>query len=101
VSPLRLCLHPGCGQLTTRSRCDEHEKPFKQERRRDRPIARAVVEAAPWCVCRADCAWHRGRPCGETADLTADHVIPIAKGGTNDGERQVLCRKCGSSKGKR
>lgn len=39
-------------------------------------------------------------PCGETEDLTVDHVIPLARGGTNAFENmQVLCLDCNLRKG--
>lgn len=38
--------------------------------------------------------------CGKIKPLTADHVVPIAKGGTsNIGNIQPLCKACNSSKG--
>jgi 5-methylcytosine-specific restriction endonuclease McrA len=52
---------------------------------------------APWVFFRhgSICA-----KCGATEDLTIDHIIPMARGGTNDLENlQILCRKCNSSKG--
>jgi 5-methylcytosine-specific restriction endonuclease McrA len=40
--------------------------------------------------------------CGATSDLTVDHVVPIARGGTPTPENlQVLCRSCNSAKGAR
>jgi len=40
--------------------------------------------------------------CGVTSDLTGDHRVPLAKGGTSTLENvQVLCRSCNSSKGSR
>ena len=37
--------------------------------------------------------------CGSMRDLTRDHIIPLAAGGTNEESNlQVLCRSCNSSK---
>ena len=37
--------------------------------------------------------------CGETKNITQDHVIPIARGGTHsEGNLQPMCKKCNSSK---
>ena len=36
-----------------------------------------------------------------SSDLTADHIIPVSRGGDIDGPVQVLCRSCNSRKGKR
>lgn len=41
----------------------------------------------------------RCRICGASENLTVDHIIPIARGGTNDLENlQLLCRKHNSQK---
>jgi 5-methylcytosine-specific restriction endonuclease McrA len=38
--------------------------------------------------------------CGESKPLTADHVVPVALGGTSDiSNIQPLCKSCNSSKG--
>lgn len=76
--------------LSDGSYCPTHRAERKQVRNADRPIAKAVVAASPKCA-----------RCRSTEDLTADHVLALANGGTNDGERQVLCRPCNSSKGAR
>lgn len=90
----------GCAGYTTRgSRCGRCAARRKRVRNADRPIARAVVAASPVCSCEG-CGLHNGR-CRSTEDLTADHVVPLAKGGTNRGPRRTLCRACNSSKGQR
>lgn len=84
----RPCL--ACGRLSDRSYCPSHRIERKAVRNADRPIARAVVAASPVCA-----------RCGATEDLTADHVVALARGGSNHGLRRVLCRSCNSSKGAR
>lgn len=38
--------------------------------------------------------------CGETDDLTCDHILPLIRGGTNDHDNlTTACRPCNSSKG--
>lgn len=38
--------------------------------------------------------------CGGLEDIQADHVVPLARGGTHsEGNLQPLCRRCNSSKG--
>lgn len=93
-TPRRRCLD--CRSFTRNvTRCDVCTKKRKVVRNADIKIARAVVAAAPICVCTGKCRWH-GSVCGATTDLTADHVIPLSKGGTNEGPRRVLCRRCNS-----
>lgn len=45
---------------------------------------------------------HRCVACGATERLCIDHIIPRAKGGTNDDDNlQVLCAPCNTSKGRK
>lgn len=42
---------------------------------------------------------HKCRQCGETKNLTVDHIIPIAAGGTSDlSNLQTLCKRCNVKK---
>ena len=52
--------------------------------------ARDQIRAEPWCA-----------RCGSTTDLTADHLVARALGGTIADGLQTLCRTCNSRKGSR
>jgi 5-methylcytosine-specific restriction endonuclease McrA len=40
--------------------------------------------------------------CGSTDDLTADHIVPLARGGPSEMSNvQILCRSCNGSKSAR
>ena len=82
---LKLC--PTCGNLhqATTKRCTNiPPRPYNQrEYRRNRDT---TIRNTPYCT-----------RCGTTSDLTADHVTPIAKGGTGN-DLVTLCRSCNSSK---
>lgn len=112
--PLRICLglrgQPPCGELTTGSRCPEHQRRLNtlttRAKRRRRPYdgaerdrrAAAVAEHIAlhgyWCP-----GWNV--PEHQSADLTADHVHAVAAGGREDGPLAVLCRTCNGRKGAR
>jgi len=67
--------------------------------RRRRQWARVREELAPLVLERDGYAC---RDCGSTAfsDLTVDHVIPVARGGSDSIDNlQTLCRSCNSKKG--
>ncbi|MFE2605759.1 HNH endonuclease [Streptomyces mirabilis] len=112
--PKRPCLR--CGRLTTNpSRCDYHQAEFMAQRQRQRDAVRGSAsqrgydsqyrrvraqvlkgwrsQHGEWCP-----GW--GVPSHASADLTVDHVIPLAAGGTNRRENlRVLCRSCNSRRG--
>ena len=72
-------------------RPDLHNDHAERERRR-RVVAdhRAIV--GDWCP-----GWER-RPAHSSADLTADHVKEVAKGGRPDGRLVVRCRSCNAAR---
>lgn len=104
--PLRLCLD--CGRRTSNTRCPgctrRHELTGKRARRPDRTHAERLRRAAAvhahldrWgYICPG---WQR--PAHPAHDLTADHVLPVAAGGREDGPLTVLCRSCNGAKGAR
>lgn len=51
-------------------------------------LSSRAIAATPYCV-----------HCYSTIDLTTDHIIPLAQGGTSTEDNiQVLCRSCNSRK---
>lgn len=100
---LRRCIEPGCTTLTRVTRCELHERLYRRGVQSHyigpyRQARQAVLEAEPWCHTEPECPYpDRGTPMNP---LTADHVVPIADGGSYD-QLTVLCRRCNSSKGAR
>jgi len=53
-----------------------------------RLLSEAMVKAHPWCSV-----------CGRRDDLTLDHIVPKARGGTDAvSNLRVACRSCNSAK---
>ena len=87
-----------CGVVVRATRCEvcarvkERNRIRREQRGYDaawRKLSRLMRANQPWCS-----------KCGSTRDLTLDHIISLANGGTNSpANAQVLCRKCNSSKG--
>ena len=97
-----------CGVVTSRagSRCTEHA------RRSNRSRHNALYSTRAWqrLSARVLRAWRGehgswcpgyGRRAHPAADLTVDHVVPLAAGGApfDIGNTAVLCRSCNSTKG--
>lgn len=106
----RPCLD--CQTLTRNpSRCDSCQIARDQTVNAERGSATARGYGAAWQrIAKAVLARHRRlhgdmcpgwqRPAHPATDLTVDHWIPKAKGGTDDPENlTVLCRSCNSAKG--
>ena len=85
-----------CGTPSNNSRCATHTMPRHRETQRAynkrgwRKASAYVRAMQPYCS-----------RCGSEWDLTADHVVPLARGGEEvpslDGI-DVLCRRCNSAK---
>jgi 5-methylcytosine-specific restriction enzyme A len=105
-SLLRPCL--GCGrQVRGKPRCadctsqrdqlkrgrrpDLHNDTAERERRR-RVVADHRAMVGDWCP-----GWER-RPAHPSADLTADHVREVARGGDPRGHLVVRCRSCNAAR---
>jgi len=67
------------------SKGDRHQRGYGNEWYR---LSAKARKAQPWCTY-----------CGSTIDLTADHIIPLKRGGASSyANMQVLCRRCNSRK---
>lgn len=95
LSPCIVCATPTKG-----TRCTRHLLP------RIRPAHRSAYNTQAWR--KASKQAREAQPfcssCGSTQDLTADHYIPLARGGEAVPPSEhivVLCRRCNASKGAR
>lgn len=72
----------------------------RNKRARKRAAAGSFTESEWLKVCAR--FGHRCPSCGKHCALTADHIIPLSKGGTNDiSNIQPLCRSCNARKNNR
>ena len=97
-----------CGVVTSRpgGRCSEHARQSNRSRHNALYSTRSwqrlsVRVLRAWRGERGNWCPGYGRPAHPAADLTVDHVVPLAAGGapfdiTNGA---VLCRSCNSTKG--
>jgi 5-methylcytosine-specific restriction enzyme A len=75
-------------------RPDLHNDAKERERRR-RVVADHRVLVGDWCP-----GWER-RPAHPSADLTADHIREVARGGDPYGPLVVRCRSCNAARSAR
>ncbi|PSR63987.1 hypothetical protein C8259_09045 [Nocardia nova] len=103
---LHTCSVTGCPRLQPGPRCAEHEtergrhlrrttptkatRDYREQQRRAAAVRAHRARRGDWCP-----GWRR--PPHPSADLTADHITPVASG-RPDGPLQVLCRSCNSRK---
>ena len=65
---------------------------YRERERRRRVVADHRAMVGDWCP-----GW-QGRPAHPSADLTADHVREVAKGGHPSGRLVVRCRSCNAAR---
>ncbi|WP_415923438.1 HNH endonuclease [Streptomyces sp. WI03-4A] len=100
-----------CKRLTTNpSRCDGCQAEYLARRNKQRGSAHSRGYTSRYrAVARQVLAEHRasygdlcpgwGVPSHASADLTVDHVVPLAKGGGHEPSNlRVLCRGCNARK---
>jgi 5-methylcytosine-specific restriction endonuclease McrA len=89
-----------------RARCRDYQKAhpevfkaIKHKRRTAKTQAGGSFTPAEWnALCKH--YKHRCLCCGKRRKLTADHIIPVSKGGSSNIDNiQPLCGPCNSSKG--
>ncbi|RVW03018.1 hypothetical protein EGT50_09930 [Rhodococcus xishaensis] len=101
----RVCRIPGCPAIQGDSLCGDHRREhdrhqhattptkttrdWQERQRRARAVRDHVAQHGNWCP-------GVGRPPHAAADLTANHVVPIARGGDPRGPLTVVCRPCNS-----
>jgi 5-methylcytosine-specific restriction endonuclease McrA len=98
----RRCLD--CNRRASGSRCPEHQRAkerTKQQRRggsagwrERRRLVEQHVERYGWV-----CPGWGGQGPHRAYDLTFDHLLPLALGGSRDGPGRALCRSCNSRRG--
>lgn len=96
---------PLCGKLiSTGYKCDECRRKTERdksrrrrrtpkERTRRQTLIQQHVAIYGWVCPGFECEPHPSR------DLTADHILPVAQGGQEEGEIRVLCRSCNARRG--
>jgi 5-methylcytosine-specific restriction protein A len=102
----RPCL--GCGRLVpSGSRCTRCATEVGRAKRAIRPYTaaerdRRATAVAEWRAQYGNwCPGWGDREPHPSADLTADHVTAVARGGAEGGPLRVLCRRCNSARGAR
>lgn len=82
-------------------KCSINAKVLQKLYRARKYASPGTFTASEWTELCEACDY-RCLACGQKKSLTADHVIPLSKGGTNYiSNIQCLCKSCNSSKGAR
>jgi 5-methylcytosine-specific restriction endonuclease McrA len=110
--PTRPCAGPAPGQpcptrqlipilrgSKTAARCGYCRAQWQQAKDGRRPMRRTYAEQQRRAQQVQAQSWCSG--CGTTLDLTAEHLTPVAQGGSEDGPLTTLCRPCNAKRGAR
>jgi 5-methylcytosine-specific restriction enzyme A len=77
---------PDCSRKRNRARGSSTKRGYNK---RHRQLASLAILHHPYCAV-----------CNTTEDLTADHIVPLSKGGANTlSNYRVLCRRHNSQRG--
>lgn len=106
-----VCCEAGCPRVAVyKGRCEEHARRAERKQRLTVPTKRTLTSSEARRRKTVVEAWRSrygnvcpgfGRTPHVATDLTADHIVPIAAGGSPSGRLSVLCRSCNSRKGAR
>lgn len=89
--PCLTCRRPMIGPGSRHPECGGRRRTWHERDRRAETVAAWRETQGDWCP------GYR-RAAHEAHDLTADHTIPVAAGGREDGPLDVLCRACNARK---
>jgi hypothetical protein len=88
---------PRCEAMRERAKAARRPeyKTAAETRRRREAVAEHRARFGDWCP-----GFHErpGRPAHPSADLTADHVVEVSRGGSEGGPLVVRCRSCNSAR---
>jgi 5-methylcytosine-specific restriction protein A len=82
---------PKCRRLMQRAKRQQRPHTYSEDQRRAHVVAEWRAAYGDWCP-----GWQR--MAHHTTDLTADHLVAVAAGGSETGLLQVLCRACNGAK---
>jgi 5-methylcytosine-specific restriction protein A len=98
---------PGCGKPCTGKQCRDcynrarAAKPRRGLQRNWHERQRRAAVVAAWRHTEGNWCPGYQREAHAAWDLTADHIEPVASGGSESGPLVVLCRSCNGRKGAR
>ena len=99
---MRVCIE--CGEVGTGTRCEQCQavRAWRANQMRGGATARGYTRAWEKRAAKVKRAQPYCSVCGATEDLTVDHIVPKARGGSDEPDNlRTLCRRHNSAKGGR